>query len=343
MYFFLYNFREKHWREPGKRAGLPKGRFRRRKERRFCRISTKPSLFWLTGTLQRFHLLLIECVPGDGYITSCRGENRNRTLSRERRMNMLELKHVKKSYDNVTILEDINLQIEDGEIISILGPSGCGKTTLLNLVLGLTPADSGQIIFDGKDITNVPMEERGFNIVFQDYALFPNLNVYKNITYGLKNKPDISTKKEVDEFIDLLGLREHLDKKIEQLSGGQKQRVALARTMVMKPKILLLDEPLSALDGVIKESIKEKIKEIARDFHLTTIIVTHDPEEALTLSDKVLIVNKGCISQYGAPQEIITTPQNNFVKEFILNQLEIKKNNIFALFQQSMTTSMQAV
>ena len=286
---------------------------------------------------------MIECVSGDGYNTSCQGKNRNRKLSGERRMNMLELKHVKKSYDNVTILEDINLQIEDGEIVSILGPSGCGKTTLLNLVLGLTPADSGEIIFDGKDITNVPMEERGFNIVFQDYALFPNLNVYKNITYGLKNKPDISTKEEVDEFIDLLGLREHLDKKIEQLSGGQKQRVALARTMVMKPKILLLDEPLSALDGVIKESIKEKIKEIARDFHLTTIIVTHDPEEALTLPDKVLIVNKGCISQYAAPQEIITRPQNNFVKEFILNQLEIKKNNIFALFQQNMTTSMQAV
>lgn len=261
----------------------------------------------------------------------------------ERRMNMLELKHVKKSYDNVTILEDMNLKIQDGEIVSILGPSGCGKTTLLNLVLGLTPADSGQIIFDGKDITEVPMEERGFNIVFQDYALFPNLNVYKNITYGLKNRPGISSEKEVEEFIDLLGLREHLDKKIEQLSGGQKQRVALARTMVMKPKILLLDEPLSALDGVIKESIKEKIKEIARDFHLTTIIVTHDPEEALTLSDKVLIVNKGRISQYGAPREIIMTPQNNFVKEFILNQLEIKKNNIFALFHQNMARSMQAV
>lgn len=256
---------------------------------------------------------------------------------------MLELKHVKKSYDNVTILEDMNLKIQDGEIVSILGPSGCGKTTLLNLVLGLTPADSGQIIFDGKDITEVSMEERGFNIVFQDYALFPNLNVYKNITYGLKNRPGISTEKEVEEFIDLLGLREHLDKKIEQLSGGQKQRVALARTMVMKPKILLLDEPLSALDGVIKESIKEKIKEIARDFHLTTIIVTHDPEEALTLSDKVLIVNKGRISQYGAPREIIMTPQNNFVKEFILNQLEIKKNNIFALFHQNMARSMQAV
>ena len=256
---------------------------------------------------------------------------------------MLELKHVKKSYDNVTILNDINLKIEDGEIVSILGPSGCGKTTLLNLILGLTQVDEGEIIFGGEDITNVPMEKRGFNIVFQDYALFPNLNVYKNITYGLRNRPDISTKQEVEDMIDLLGLREHLNKKIEQLSGGQKQRVALARTMVMKPKILLLDEPLSALDGVIKESIKEKIKEISRDFHLTTIIVTHDPEEALTLSDKVMIVNHGTISQYGAPEEIITAPQNNFVKEFILNQLQIKRNNIFALFHQDFTKEAQAV
>src|SRR5699024_8260679 len=152
---------------------------------------------------------------------------------------MLELRNIKKSYDGVTILKDINLKIEDGEIVSILGPSGCGKTTLLNLILGLTDADQGEIIFDGKDITNVPMEKRGFNILFQDYALFPNLNVYKNITYGLKNKPDISSQAEVEDFIELLGLKPHLEKKIEQLSGGQKQRVALARTMVMKPKILL--------------------------------------------------------------------------------------------------------
>ena len=150
------------------------------------------------------------------------------------------------------------MEIQDGEIVSILGPSGCGKTTLLNLILGLTDADEGQILFDGQEMTRLPMEKRGFNIVFQDYALFPNLNVYQNITYGLKNRPGISTKQEVEELIDLLGLREHLAKKIEQLSGGQKQRAALARTMVMKPKILLLDEPLSALDGVIKESIKEK-------------------------------------------------------------------------------------
>ena len=245
---------------------------------------------------------------------------------------MLKLEHVKKTYDDVTILKDINLEIEDGEIVSILGPSGCGKTTLLNLILGLTEADQGKIFFNNEDITDVPMEKRGFNIVFQDYALFPNLTVYKNIVYGLRNNPDISTEEEVSDLIHLLGLENHLNKRIDQLSGGQKQRVALARTLVMKPKILLLDEPLSALDGVIKESIKEKIKTIAKEFHLTTIIVTHDPEEALTLSDHVMIINNGSISQYGRPEDIVKTPENDFVKEFILRQLEIKKNNIYSLF-----------
>lgn len=211
---------------------------------------------------------------------------------------MLRSENISKSYDGVAILKNIDLEIKKGEIISILGPSGSGKTTLLNLILGLTDADEGRIIYDGEDLTAVPMEERGFNIVFQDHTLLPHLNAYKNITYGLRNKPDISTREEVDELIRLLGLEEHLDKKIEQLSGGQKQRVALARTMVMKPRILLLDEPLSALDGVIKESIKDRIKTIAKEYHLTTIIVTHDPEEALTLSDRVLIVNDGMISQY---------------------------------------------
>ena len=245
---------------------------------------------------------------------------------------MLKLEHIRKSYDGVTILKDISLEIGDGEIVSILGPSGCGKTTLLNLILGITECDNGKIIFDGEDLTSVPMEKRGFNIVFQDYALFPNYNVYKNITYGLRNKPDISTQQEVDDLIHLLGLEEHLEKRIDQLSGGQKQRVALARTMVMKPKILLMDEPLSALDGVIKESIKERIKTIAKEFHLTTIIVTHDPEEALTLSNRVMIINEGKIAQFGKPEEIISRPENGFVKKFILNQLEIKKNNIYTLF-----------
>lgn len=246
---------------------------------------------------------------------------------------MLQISDIKKSFDGTTVLDGISLQIDDAEIVSILGASGGGKTTLLNIILGLLPPDEGKIIFNGSDITNVPMERRGFNIVFQDYALFPNLNVYKNITYGLRNFPNRATKEEVDSMIDLLELREHLNKKIDQISGGQKQRVALARTLVMKPKILLLDEPLSALDGVIKESIKEKIVTIAKDFKLTTIIVTHDPEEALTISDKVLILNKGKIEQFDTPSKIIKEPKSQFVKDFILKQLEVKKDNIYKLFE----------
>ena len=259
---------------------------------------------------------------------------------------MLELSHIQKSFDGVSVLKDISIQVEDGEIVSILGPSGCGKTTLLNIILGIVEADAGTIVYNGEDLTRTVMEKRGFNIVFQDYALFPNLNVYQNITYGLKNKPGISSKEEVEELIHLLGLEDHLNKRVDQLSGGQKQRVdqlsggqkqrvALARTMVMKPRILLLDEPLSALDGVIKESIKDRIKTIAREYHLTTIIVTHDPEEALTLSDRVLIIDQGTIAQYGRPAEIIQKPENDFVRKFILNQLEIKRNNIYALFGSS--------
>ena len=217
---------------------------------------------------------------------------------------MLELKNVKKSYDGTPVLTDISLNIEDGEIVSILGPSGCGKTTLLNLLLGIVDSDGGQIIYNGKDITDVPMEKRGFNIVFQDYALFPNLNVYQNITYGLRNNPEISSKEEVEDLIRLLGLEEHLNKRIGQLSGGQKQRVALARTMVMKPKILLLDEPLSALDGVIKESIKDRIRTIAEQYNLTTIIVTHDPEFILRCCNYVVHLENGMLEESYFLQDI---------------------------------------
>ena len=245
---------------------------------------------------------------------------------------MLELKQIGKSFDGVPVLRDITIEAGDGEIVSILGPSGCGKTTLLNIILGILDADNGQLLYNGEDLTHVPMEKRGFNIVFQDYALFPNLNVRQNIVYGLKNKPGVSSEAEVSEMISLLGLEEQLGKRIDQLSGGQKQRVALARTLVMKPRILLLDEPLSALDGVIKESIKERIQTIAREYHLTTLIVTHDPEEALTLSDRVLIIENGTISQYAKPGDIVHKPENEFVRKFILSQLEIKRNNIYALF-----------
>ena len=245
---------------------------------------------------------------------------------------MLTLKHINKSYGNRTILSDISLSIRKGEIVSILGPSGCGKTTLLNLILGLTQATSGKIMFDGEDLTNVPMQKRGFNIVFQDFALFPHLNAHDNIVYGLRNNPSASTPEEVNELIDLLGLRKHLHQRIDELSGGQKQRVAIARTLVLKPRILLLDEPLSALDGLIKESIKERIRTIARQFELTTLIVTHDPEEALTLSDRVLIINNGRIAQFADPMTIINKPADDFVNDFIISQLMVKRTNILKLF-----------
>lgn len=248
---------------------------------------------------------------------------------------MLELQNLSKSYDDRPVLEGISLSIAKGEIVSILGPSGCGKSTLLNLVLGLTEASAGRIVYDGEDLTHVPMEKRGFNIVFQDYALFPNLNAYENIVYGLRNVKNRTTDAEVKDLVKLLGLEEHLQKKIDELSGGQKQRVALARTLVMKPRLLLLDEPLSALDGLIKESIKTRIKTIARQFQLTTLIVTHDPEEALTLSDKVLIINEGRIAQYATPMEIVSAPANDFVEHFILSQLTIKRDNIYKLFEGS--------
>lgn len=245
---------------------------------------------------------------------------------------MLELKNVTKKYDGKVVFEDISLKVNKGEIVSILGPSGCGKTTLLHIILGLTDISSGRLAYNNEDITRVPMKYRGFNIVFQDYALFPNLNVKQNIEYGLRNRPNVSTQTEVDELVELLDIKAHLNKRISQLSGGQKQRVALARTLVMKPKVLLLDEPLSALDGVIKETIKGRIREIAERYELTTLIVTHDPEEAMTLSDRILLLSDGKVAQYAKPSQIIRNPANDFVKSFILNQLNIKRRNILSLF-----------
>ena len=246
---------------------------------------------------------------------------------------MIELNNVKKSFGGATVLNGVSFSISEGEIVSILGSSGSGKTTLLNTILGLVQPDSGEIIYNGVDITGLPMEKRGFNIVFQDYALCPNLSAYQNIIYGLRNNPNVSSQKEVQDLIERLDMRDHMHKKIEQLSGGQKQRVALARTLVMKPKLLLLDEPLSALDGVIKESVKVKIKEIVRDMKLTAIIVTHDPEEALSLSDKVMVLNGGKVLQFATPDEIIHKPQDNFIRDFVLHPLIIKRNSILKLFR----------
>lgn len=245
---------------------------------------------------------------------------------------MLELRQVTKRYDDKVIFEDLSLKINKGEIVSILGPSGCGKTTLLHMILGLTDISGGRIAYNGEDITRVSMRQRGFNSIAQDYAIFPNLNVKQNIEYGLRNNPNVSTQQEVNELIDLLDIKAYLNKYIHQLSGHQKQRVVLARTLVMKPKILLLDEPLSALDGVNKETVKERIREIAVRYQLTTLIVTHDPGEAMTLSDRILLLSDGKIAQFSEPAEIIHNPASDFVTNAILNQLNIKRRNILSLF-----------
>ena len=217
---------------------------------------------------------------------------------------MLELKHIKKSYDGVTILSDINLEIQDGEIVSILGPSGCGKTTLLNLILGLTDADEGQILFDGQEMTRLPMEKRGFNIVFQDYALFPNLNVYQNITYGLKNRPGISTKQEVEELIDLLGLREHLAKKIEQLSGGQKQRLSIARAIAKHPRVFIFDDSFSALDLKTDAILR---KELAANVSDATVIIVAQRISTILHADQILVMDDGKIVGKGTHEELMKT------------------------------------
>ena len=236
---------------------------------------------------------------------------------------MLELEHIQKAFDGVPVLKDLSLQVEDGEIVSILGPSGCGKTTLLNIILGIVDADQGEIRYSGEDLTRTPMEKRGFNIVFQDYALFPNLNVQQNITYGLRNKPGISSREEVDELIDLLGLREHLGKRIDQLSGGQKQRVAIARALCMEPEIMLFDEPTSALDPEIVGEVLDVMKGLAKE-GMTMVVVTHEMAFAKEVSDRVVFMDQGVILEQGTPQEVFGSPKEARTREFLSRYLEDK-------------------
>lgn len=242
----------------------------------------------------------------------------------------------------VRALDNIDLSIGQGEIFGIIGLSGAGKSTLVRCINLLEKPTCGTVTVDGQNMTALSHSQllkarQNIGMIFQGFNLLMQRTAEENVRFPLEiaKMPKDKAKQRARELLDIVGLLDRAGAYPAQLSGGQKQRVALARTLVMKPKILLLDEPLSALDGVIKESIKGKIKEIARQLHLTTLIVTHDPEEALTLSDRVLIINQGAISQYAAPQEIINTPKNSFIKEFILSQLEIKRRNIYTLFGES--------
>ncbi|GKX65994.1 spermidine/putrescine ABC transporter ATP-binding protein [Inconstantimicrobium mannanitabidum] len=233
--------------------------------------------------------------------------------------NIIELKNIKKSYHDNTVLDNINLSIKRNEFLTLLGPSGCGKTTTLKIIGGFETTDEGQVLFDDKDISYVPPYLRQINTVFQKYALFPHMNVYENVAFGLKIKklPKSTIDSKVKEMLKLVALENFEKRSIHSLSGGQQQRVAIARALVNEPKVLLLDEPLGALDLKLRKEMQLELKNIQKKLGITFIFVTHDQEEALTMSDTIVVMNKGKIQQMGTPEDIYNEPANAFVADFI--------------------------
>ncbi|STO72041.1 putrescine/spermidine ABC transporter ATPase [Avibacterium paragallinarum] len=232
---------------------------------------------------------------------------------------IIELRSLSKSYGDKTIIDGLNLTINNGEFLTILGPSGCGKTTVLRLIAGLEDPNGGKIILDGQDITDVPAERRFVNTVFQSYALFPHMTIFENVAFGLRMQkvPNAEIKPRVMEALRMVRLEEMAERKPTQLSGGQQQRIAIARAVVNKPKVLLLDESLSALDYKLRKEMQNELKALQRQLGITFIFVTHDQEEALTMSDRIIVMNKGNIEQDGTPREIYEEPKNLFVARFI--------------------------
>lgn len=238
----------------------------------------------------------------------------------------LEVSGISKVYDSKRILDNINFTVDSGEFLSILGASGCGKTTLLRLLIGIEKPNNGKIMKDSIDITNSAPSKRGMGIVFQNYALFPNMSVYQNIAYALKSqklsKQEVRNK--VNEIIDTVGLKDHSYKKPDTLSGGQQQRVAIARTLVLNPEIILLDEPMAALDANIRMNLRQELKNLQRALNITMIYITHDQEEAFSLSDRIMVMNEGRIIQLDTPNNIYNNPASQYVIDFIVKQLEQK-------------------
>jgi len=240
-------------------------------------------------------------------------------------MAFLEISNIQKRFGEHTAVHDFSISIAKGEFITFLGPSGCGKTTILRMLAGFETPSVGSIVFDGRDVTHVPTNQRNVGMVFQSYALFPNMTVAENIGFGLKvakaGRAEIETR--VREMLKLIKLDALAERYPWQMSGGQQQRVALARALANKPKVLLLDEPLSALDAKIRISLREEIRELQRDLGITTVFVTHDQEEALSISDRIVVLNEGRVEQTGTPSSIYNFPRTCFVASFIgtLNQL----------------------
>lgn len=233
--------------------------------------------------------------------------------------NIISLENINVSFDGEQILNNLNLDIRDKEFVTLLGPSGCGKTTTLRIIGGFLKPDSGSIKFEGKEINELPPFKRNVNTVFQRYALFPHLNVFDNIAFGLKVKKfsDKEIQKRVGEMLELVNLKGFEKRSIDRLSGGQQQRVAIARALVNEPKVLLLDEPLGALDLKLRKEMQTELKRIQQRLEITFIYVTHDQEEALTMSDTVVVMNNGDIQQIGSPVDIYNEPKNAFVADFI--------------------------
>ncbi|MCG2821697.1 MAG: ABC transporter ATP-binding protein, partial [Candidatus Atribacteria bacterium] len=237
--------------------------------------------------------------------------------------------------DTVIAVDKVNLEVKEGELVTLLGPSGCGKTTALRMISGFELPTSGKIFIDGEEVTTTPPNQRPTTMVFQNYALFPHMTVYQNIAYGLKihREKEKNIRERTETIINLVGLKGLNDRSPAQLSGGQQQRVSLARSLIMEPKVLLLDEPLSNLDAKMRVSTRLEIRKIQQRVGITSVYVTHDQEEAMTLSDRVVIMNAGKIQQIGTPQEIYAHPVNYFVADFIgkANFLEGRVANILSL------------
>ncbi|MCU1722165.1 MULTISPECIES: ABC transporter ATP-binding protein [unclassified Pseudomonas] len=254
-------------------------------------------------------------------------------------MSFVSIQNLEKTYAGSPVFKDINFEIQRGEFITLLGPSGCGKSTLLRCIAGLTPVDSGKILLDGHDLVPQSPQKRGIGMVFQSYALFPNMTVAQNVAFGLrmqKVKGDDS-KTRVQEALRMVELQDFAGRYPHQLSGGQCQRVALARSLVTRPRLLLLDEPLSALDARIRKHLREQIRQIQRELGLTTVFVTHDQEEALTLSDRIFLMNQGKIVQSGDAETLYTAPVDAFAAGFIGNYNLLDADSASRLLQRPVT------
>lgn len=234
-------------------------------------------------------------------------------------MALIDLKNLTKSYDNEVVLDDFSLSIEENEFITLLGPSGCGKTTTLRILGGFTKPDSGQVLFQGEDITDLAPNKRHINTVFQKYALFPHMNVAENIAFGLRisGKSNSYIDDKIKYALKLVNLSGYESRNVTSLSGGQQQRIAIARAIVNEPRVLLLDEPLGALDLKLRQEMQYELIRLKNELGITFLYVTHDQEEALTMSDKVVVMNKGYIQQMGTPEQIYNEPENAFVADFI--------------------------